>query len=64
MRISTIIDWIKDAFKMRVGVHGLKYLELFNEFLASIILIFILDGFLIFEYAELSIFISYEIVDV
>ena len=32
VRISTIIDWIRDAFKMRVGVHGLKYMELLNEF--------------------------------
>ena len=65
VRISTIIDWIRDTFKMRVGVHGLKYLEHFNGFLASIILIFnIMDGFLIFEYTELSIFIPYEIVDV
>ena len=64
MRISTIIDWIRDAFKVRVGVHGLKYLKLFNEFLSSIILILILDGFLTFEYANLSIFITYEIVDV
>ena len=35
VRISTIIDWIRNAFKMRVGVHGLKYLELLSEFLVN-----------------------------
>ena len=46
---------------MRVGVHGLKCMESFGEFFASIVLILILGGFLIFEYKDLSIFISYEI---
>ena len=61
VRISMIIDWIRNAFKMRVGVHGLKYMELLNEFFASIVLVLILDGFLIFEYTDLSILITYEI---
>ena len=39
VRISMIIDLIRNAFKMRVGVHGLKYLELWNEFFASIVLV-------------------------
>ena len=46
-----------------MSVHGLKYIELLNEFLASIVLILILDGFLIFEYTDLNIFITYEVVD-
>ena len=57
VRISTIVDLIRNAFKMRVGVHGLKYMELLNEFFASIVLILILNGFLIYEYTDLSIFI-------
>ena len=39
VRISMIIDWIRNAFKMRVSAHGLKYLELLNEFFASIVLV-------------------------
>ena len=32
VRISVIIDWIRDAFKMRVCVHRLKYMEPLNDF--------------------------------
>ena len=39
VRISMIIDWIRNAFKMRVGVHGLKYLELWNKFFTSVVLV-------------------------
>ena len=46
---------------MRVGVHGLKCMEPFGDFFASIVLILILGGFLIFEYTDLSIFITYKI---
>ena len=46
---------------MRVGVHGLKCMEPFGEFFASIVLILILGGFPTFEYTDLSIFITYEI---
>ena len=31
VRISMIIDWIRNAFKATVGVHGLKYLELLDR---------------------------------
>ena len=48
---------------MRVSVHGLKYLEPFGKIFASIVFILILGGFLIFEYTELSIFITYEILE-
>ena len=46
---------------MRVGVHGLKCMEPFGKFFASIVLILVLGGFLTFEYTDLSIFITYEI---
>ena len=36
-------------------------MEPFGEFFASIVIILILGGFLIFEYTDLSIFITYEI---
>ena len=35
VRISMIIDWIRNAFNMRVGVHGLKYMEPLNEFFTN-----------------------------
>ena len=58
VRISTIIDWIRNAFKTRVGVHGLKYLKLLNEFFANRTCL-ILSGFLIFEHTVLSVFFMY-----
>ena len=56
-----IIDGIRNAFKTRVDVHGLKYMGLLNDFFASIVLVLILSGFLIFEHTILSIFFTYGI---
>ena len=63
VRISTIIDWIRDTFKMRVGVHGLKYMKLLYGLSRVYSLFSILCGLIIFEYTDSNIFLTYGMVE-
>ena len=61
--IRMIINWIRDAFKMRVGVHGLKYMKLLYGLSRVYSLFSILCGFIIFEYTDSNIFLTYGMVE-